>query len=68
MLCFQGSANESEEGGEWVEKDIGTSEPFAEITCEAVTARKSHLGTSQVENRLKTDGSQEKQGIVCFVL
>jgi hypothetical protein len=33
-----------------------------------VTAGKSHLGPSQVENWLKTDVSEEKQGIVCFVL
>jgi hypothetical protein len=68
MLCFQDSANESEEEDEWVEKVIGTSEPFADNTCESVTAGKSHLGPSQVESRLKTDDSQEKQGIICFVL
>lgn len=65
---FQDSANESEEEDEWVEKVIGTSEHLADETCETVTAGKSHLGPSQVENWLKTDVSEEKQGIVCFVL
>jgi hypothetical protein len=50
------------------EKVIGTSEPVADKTFETVTAGKSHLGPSQVENGPKTDVSQEKQGIICFVL
>ncbi|PNF29389.1 hypothetical protein B7P43_G07054 [Cryptotermes secundus] len=58
---FSDTANESEEEDEWVEKVIGTSEPVADKTCETVTAGKSHLGPSQVENGPKSVVSQEKQ-------
>jgi hypothetical protein len=61
---FQDSGDESEDEDEWVEKVVGTAEPFADKTCEKVmTAGKSHSGENQDEYGLKTSVLQEKQGI-----